>query len=400
MVRLIAFLIGLLGALTGAGASAAESGAPAIALPPLPETDFPGQSVTRGSSLIGFPDGTAALQVTITPEDEPPYPDRPPEKLWLIGIDGTGRLGHWQRLPKPSAPGAWATLGLRDHSILMFSSDRGYAFLAKIDPKGALAWEEFYGSGTYGGIPAPIALADGFAILEDDWEACVLHRIDERGVERWHLDITDPRGGHTGTMSANPVLIAPLRDGGIAAICNFDNAAMDRRDGWYFNIDPQGKIRRQRPLQATAMDGVALNDSILAVFGYPYVIDEEPHLPRRRNADAMALMLFGATTGRLLRSDANPLPEEVEPGFDSETIALEEGGLLTIYSASYGDGDGQFAMRLDSNHSLLWLRPLAGDDAAIGGTAVLATRQILFAINGSDEAADMGMPLLRVLPLD
>jgi hypothetical protein len=50
-------------------------------------------------------------------------------------------------------------------------------------------------------------------------------------------------------------------------------------------------------------------------------------------------------------------------------------------------------------HSLLWLRLLADDDAAIGGTAVLANRQILFAINGYDEAEDIEPPL-RILPLD
>jgi hypothetical protein len=223
----------------------------------------------------------------------------------------------------------------------MLSSDRGYTFLAKIDPKGALVWE---------GIPAPIALTDGFAMLEEGWEACVLRRVDEKGIERWHIDITDPSGGHTGTMSARAVMIAPLADGGIAVLCDFDNAAMDRLDGWYFSIDPQGKIRRQRPLQAVAMDGVALNDATLAVFGYPYPVTDDPHVSRRRHADTMALMRFSATTGRLLRSDANPFPEEVdpplEPDVSGEVVALGEGGLLAISSESYGDANGRFAARI------------------------------------------------------
>src|SRR5262245_47002266 len=142
MVRIIAFLIGLVSALAATLATAAEP----VALPPLPETDFPGQPVTREFSLVGFPDGTAALQETIAPHDAPPFPDRPPERLWLIRIDGAGHFGHWQRLPVPDFYGATIARGLPDHSILMLAGDRGYTGLAKVDVEGTLLWQESYES--------------------------------------------------------------------------------------------------------------------------------------------------------------------------------------------------------------------------------------------------------------
>src|ERR1700741_2854581 len=131
MVRTLALIAGLLCALASDVLPAAEKGAPLFALPPLPEVDFPGHPTNLTYALIGFPDGSAALQATITPADLSKGVETTPQRLWMIRIDGAGQTGHWTRLPELSAHEARATLGLEDGSVVFLNGGRGYIYLAK-----------------------------------------------------------------------------------------------------------------------------------------------------------------------------------------------------------------------------------------------------------------------------
>ena len=410
MIRKLALIAGLLCALAANALPAAEKGAPLFALPPLPEVDFPGHPTNLTYALIGFPDGSAALQATITPADLSKGVEATPQRLWLIRIDGAGQAGHWTRLPELSAHEARATLGLDDGSVVFLYGGRGYIYLAKVDRSGSLLWEQYFDSGTYAGlIPPPIAVADGFAILEDYPRSCQLRRLDENGVERWHVQITDPRDSDTESIFCYPVMVAPLADGGFMVLCDWDNDALDRTEGWFFNIDRQGQVRGQRPLRAFAETGLALRDDTLAVFGFPDQMPDGPGHPHQGEADTETLMRFDATDGRMLRSDSGLFPEELEPPWEPESagelVALPNAELLVVAEARYDEPSGWFAARIGEQDRVLWLRPLIGDlenpSASIdGGTAVLANRQVLFAINNYDEAADIAKATLRVLPLD
>lgn len=407
MVRRLALFVGLLCLLAADASPAAEIGAPLFALPPLPETDFPGRQSGLAYALIGFPDGSAALQATVT--DLSKDVEEPPERLWLIKIDAAGQAGHWRRVPALSAYGAEAALGLGDGSIVFRSGDRGFFYLAKVDRSGALLWEQYLGSGTFGSFPRPIALADGFAILEDDWRSCQLHRLDENGIERWHVAMPDPIERETASSFCDPIMVAPRADGGFLVLCNWHNLALERSDGWLFDIDPQGQPRGQLPLRAYAAIGLALRDGTLAVFGLLHRIPDDPTDPYQGEADTGTLMRFDGADGQMLRTDSNVFPSEIDWPWDlgntSELVALPGGELLAVAHLGDFQSSGLFATRISREHRLLWLRPLVDKApvsswARICGTAVLASRQVLFAVYSYDKAADIGKVTLRLLPLD
>jgi len=410
MNRTLALLAGLLCALAANALSATENGAPLFALPPLPEADFQGHPVNLTYALVGFPDGSAALQATITPADLSEDVEKPPERLWLIRIDATGQAGHWARLPELSAHYASAALGLSDGSVVFRSSGPGFVYLAKVDRGGMLLWERYFESGTYSGLfPPPIALADGFAILEDYPQSCRLRRLDENGIERWHVEMPDLRAQKTVSLASGPVMVAPLADGGFMVLCDWHNEAAERSDGWFVNIGPQGQLRGQRPLRAFAATGLALRDGTLAVFGLLHRIPDDPSNPYQGEVDTETLMRFDGAEGSMLRSDSDLFPSEIrspwEPESAGELVALPDGELIAVTDAPYSGPNGRFAARISRKHRLLWLRPLAGNakdrrSARLGGTAVLANRQVLFAINSYDEATDIANATLRVLPLD
>lgn len=409
MIRTLALLAGLLCALAADASPATENGAPLFALPPLPEADFPGHPTNLTYALVGFPDGSAALQASITPADLSEGVETTPEQLWLIRIDTAGQAEHWTRLPALSVDSAEVALGLNDGGIVLRSGDRGFFYLAKVDRSGMLMWEHYLGSGTYGSFPRPIALADGFAILEDDWRSCRLHRLDENGIERWHVEMPDPIEQETDSSFCDPVMVTPRADRGFLVLCNWHNEAPERSDGWFFDIDPQGQLRGQRPLRAFAATGLALRDGTLAVFGLLHRIPDDPTDPYRDEGDTGKLMRFDGTDGRMLRADSYVFPSEIEAPWDperpGELIALPDGELLAVVERSYSGPDSLFAARIGQKDRLLWRRLLAGNSPAPGwvnieGTAVLANRQILFAINSYDEATDTAKATLRVLPLD
>jgi hypothetical protein len=407
MVRRLALFAGLLFMLAAHASLASENGAPLFALPPLPDADFPGHPTGLTYALIGFPDGSAALQATV--RDLSTEVEEPPERLWLIKIDAAGQAGHWMRLPALSAYGAEAALGLGDSSIVLRSGRRGFFYLAKVDRNGILLWEQYLGSGTFGIFPRPVALADGFAVLEDDWRSCRLHRLDENGIERWNVAMPDPIERETDSSFCDPIMVAPRADGGFTVLCNWHNLALERSDGWFFDIDPQGQPRGQRALRAYAETGLALPDGTLAVFGFPDQMPAAPSRPHQGEADTETLMRFDAAEGRMLRSDSGLFPEELEPPWEpasaGKLVALPNGELLVVTEARYDEPSGWFAARIGEQDRVLWLRPLIGDlegpSVSIdGGTAVLASRQVLFAINNYDEAAGITKAILRVLPLD
>ena len=410
MIRTLALLAGLLCALAANPLSAAENGAPLFALPPLPEADFPGHPTNLTYALVGFPDGSAALQATITPADLSKGVETTPEQLWLIRIDGAGQTGPWTRLPALSAHGARAALGLGDGSVVFLSGGPNFLYLAKVDRSGMLRWERYFESGTYSGlIPPPIALADGFAVLEDYPRSCRLRRLDENGIERWHAEMPDPRAQKTDSLASDPVMVAPLADGGFMVLCDWYNEAADRSDGWFINIDPQGQLRGRRPLRAFAATGLALRDGTLAVFGLLHRIPDDPSDPYQGEVGTETLMRFDQMDGTMLRSDSDVFPSEIEAPWEPESagelVALPNGEVLAVTERSYSGPDSLFAARIGREHRLLWLRPLAGNSpdpgwALVGGTAVLANRQVLLAINSYDEAVDIANAALRVLLLD
>jgi len=414
MIRKFALLAGLLCALASSALPAAENGAPLFALPPLPEADFPGHPTDLTYALVGFPDGSAALQASISPADLGKGVETTPKRRWLIRIDAAGQAGHWTRLPALSVDGAEVALGLNDGGIVFRWGDRGFVYLAKVDRSGMLLWEQYLGSGTYGSFPRPIALADGFAILEDDWRSCQLHRLDENGIERWHVAMPDPIEQETDSSFCDPVMVAPRADGGFMVLCNWHNEAPERSDGWFFDIDPQGQLRGQRPLRAFAATGLALRDGTLAVFGLLHRIPDDPTDPYQVEAhtDTRTLMRFDGTDGRMLRADSNVFPSEIETPWNpervGELVALPDGELLAVTELDNLQSTGLFALfaaRIGREHGLLWLRPLVSKSpepgwARIRGTAVLANRQVLFAVNSYDKAAHIVNATLRVLPLD
>ena len=386
---------------------AAENDAPLFPLPPLPETDFPGHPTGLAYALIGFPDGSAALQATVT--DESKDVEEPPERLWLIKIDAAGQAGHWMRLPALSAYGAEAALGLGDGSIVLRSGRRGFFYLAKVDRSGMLLWEQYLGSGTFGDFPRPIALADGLAILEDDWRSCRLHRLDENGVERWHVAMPDPIELETPSSFCDPIMAAPRADGGFTVLCNWHNLAIERSDGWLFDIDPQGQPSGQRPLRAYAAIGLALRDGKLAVFGLLHRIPDDRADPYQGEDDTGKLIRFDGADGQVLRTVSNVFPSEIDWPWDlgdtGELVALPDAQLLAVAHLGDFQSSGLFAARISRENRLLWLRPLVDKTpvsswARIRGTAVLGSRQVLFAVYSYDKAADIGKVTLRLLPLD
>jgi len=407
MVRRLTLFAGLLFMLAAHASLAAENDAPLFALPPLPETDFPGHPTDLTYALIGFPNGSAALQATVT--DLSQDVEEPPERLWLIKIDAAGQAGHWMRMPALSAYGAEAALGLGDGSIVLRSGRRGFFYLAKVDRSGMLLWEQYLGSGTFGSFPRPIALADGFAVLEDDWRSCRLHRLDENGIERWHVDMPDPIERETASSLCDPIMAAPRADGGFRVLCNWHNMALERSDGWLFDIDPQGQPRGQRPLRAYVAIGLALRDGTLAAFGFLHRIPDDPTDPYQGEEDRGTLMRFDGADGRMLQADSDIFPSEIDGlwnhGNTGELVALPDGELLAVAELGDFQSSGLFAARISRDHRLVWLRPLAGRVpksgwAYVRGTAVLANRQVLFAFHGYNEATDSANVTLRVLPLD
>ncbi|MFN0107176.1 MAG: hypothetical protein ACKV2U_34400 [Bryobacteraceae bacterium] len=407
---MIALFAGLLWVLAVSDAAAAENGAPLFDLPPRPEADFAGHSVNVTYALVGFPDGSAALQGSITPADREKGKETTPERLWFIRIGRDGQARYWIRLPELSVRGATAMLGLADGGVVLMAAGPAYVYLAKVDGDGALLWEQHFESGTYaGGLPPPIALVDGFAILEDYPQSCLLRRLDANGVERWHVEIQNPVRASTPATYSAPVMVAPRPDGGLTVLCDWPNDPAERADGWFSNVDPQGQLRWQRPLRAFAATGLALSDGTLAVFGLVHRIPDNPDDPYLGEEDAQALMRYDAAEGKILRRDWHLFPGETDapwrPEIAGELVALPDGELLAVTEPRYGGARGRLAARIDRQHRLIWLRPLTGDSedpdtAQIGGTAVLGSRQVLFAINWYDAAADLASATLRVLPLD
>lgn len=173
---------------------------------------FPGHETGFSYALVGFPDGSAAVQATISPTDLSDEVEEPPERLWLIRIDAAGQAGHWTRLPALRA-GAETTLGLSDGSVVFWVAGRWHFYLAKVDRSGTLLWERDFGSGTVGSIRGPVALADGLVVLEDQERSCRLRRFDENGIEQWHVDMPDPIEHRTDWPVCVPDMVAPRADG-------------------------------------------------------------------------------------------------------------------------------------------------------------------------------------------
>ncbi len=409
MVRKFALFLGLLCVLATHASLAAENGAPLFALPPLPETDYPGRPTDLIYVLVGFPDGSAALQASVSPADVAKDVEVTPTQRWLIRIDAAGQAGHWTRQPALTFDDAEPALGLNDGGIVFRWGDRGFVYLAKVDRSGMLLWERDFQSGIYGNLPRPIALADGFAVLEEDVGSCLLRRLDENGIERWHVKMPIPIEQTKYLLGSGPIMVAPKADGGFIVLCDWPNYAAERSEGWLSDIDPQGQMRWQRPLRAFAATGLALRDGTLAVLGLLHRIPDDPTNPYQ---EAPTLMRFDGTDGRMLRADSNVFPSDIEMPWDSDRpgglVALPDGELLAVAELDSIQSTGPFglfAARIGRENGLLWLRPLSGKTpepgwARIGGTAVLANRQVLYAVNSYDKAAEVANATLRVLPLD
>ena len=191
MVRRLALFAGLFFALAAHPSPAAELGAPLFTLPPLPEADFPGRPTSLFYALVGFPDGSAALQASVSPADLGKDVEVTPTRRWLIRIDAAGQAGPWTRQPALTFDDAEPALGLNDGGIVFRWGDRGFVYLAKVDRSGVLLWERNFESGIYGNFLRPVALADGFAVLEDDIGSCLLRRLDESGIERFSQRVVD-----------------------------------------------------------------------------------------------------------------------------------------------------------------------------------------------------------------
>jgi hypothetical protein len=229
---------------------------------------------------------------------------------------------------------------------------------------------------------------DGYVVLEDWFDTCVLRRLASDGSESWRREFANP--ANPDYIGSAAVAVLSLPDGGHVALCGFPNHELERSEAWVFRVDAGGREVWRRPLNGHAGSAMVLADGSLAVVGHRHRNPADAADPYEGEVGDWALMRIRAADGAVLWIDSRPLAALRQADEDIKNLValhLLDGDFLWFLDVPAEEGGQRLIAARVGRGGVAWTRQLAG---GLGfdlrrpypaGAALLGDGRVLVAFN-------------------
>jgi hypothetical protein len=380
-----------------------------LRLPPELMWHFHDGSADLTYALVGFSDGTAAVQATAQIVARGPHGGYDLWESWLLYLDREGQQTRSIRLPDLRLKGTTAVRGLQNANVLVMLAFKGTVYVAQLTGNGQLLWDNAFDSGTFGFISAPLVLSDrGYLLFEDYFGTCSLRRLNAEGRQIWQREFANPEPRSKSHAVWAGVVIS-LPDGGFIFDCGYPNDDSDSVEQWLFRVDAQGKEIWHRRFETDTLMADARHDGLVEIIGRSSHSASASGPVNANDGGWIKLTIdkgdegFLDVSSVLLSPEFNPNDSFYSRG---DNATLSSGGWIWITRprGDLGGGPNLSAARLSRDYRFVWQKSVtewpANRTVHPAGVAELGNGIVLIAVNAFQSRVGAVGASIYMLPGD